>query len=141
MRRKRTSTFYFPYSCLEVWQAVTAGNQDQGFSYRPIPDEEFEESRIQALKNGKVLARVTDMTEAVSCAYTLYAQKFTVDWRAEFSTVGNDECRMTMTECYEFPPHSIGQYILAILFLRQRQQHKAFREEIERRLRKQYCGG
>lgn len=113
---------------------MTAGNQDQGFAYRPVPDEEFEVSRAQALRDGKVMARVTDMTEGVSCAYTLYAQKFTVNWRAEFSSVGNDECRMTMTECYDFPPHALGQYILSLLFVRQRQQHKAFREEIDRRL-------
>ena len=134
MLRKRTSTFYFPYTCMEVWEAVTTGSQNQGFSYAPMTDEEYEAMRAESLKNGKVLAHVTDMTPGVSCAYVLRAEKFTVHWSAAFTTVGDDECRMVMTEVYDFPSHALGQYILSLLFVRQRQQHKAFRAEIEKRL-------
>ena len=97
-------------------------------------DEEFEQARKTALNKGEVLAKVTDMTPGVSCAYTLFAPKFTVYWNAQFSTVGGDECKMVMEEVYDFPNHAFVQYLLSLLFVRQHQQHKAFRQEIERRL-------
>ena len=136
MLRKKTSTFYFPNTCTEVWEAVTQSQESQGFSYQPMSDEAFERARTKALGKGQVLAKVTDMTPGVSCAYKLYAPKFTVHWDACFSVVGGNECKMVMTEIYDFPPHAIGQYLLSLLFVRQRQQHKAFRQEIERRLSK-----
>ena len=134
MERKKTSIFYFPNSCMEVWQAVTAGVKSEGFTFSPMSDEEYEAARQMSLKNGKVLAHVTDMTPGVRCAYTLNAGKFDVYWSADFSTVGDGECRMAMTERYAFHPGAGIQYLLSLLFLRQGQQHKDFRTEIETRL-------
>lgn len=137
MLRKKTSTFYFQNTCTEVWEAVTKGTENQGFAYRPMSDEEFEQARKTALNKGEVLAKVTDMTPGVSCAYTLFAPKFTVYWNAQFSAVGGDECKMVMEEVYDFPSHAFVQYLLSLMFVRQRQQHKAFRQEIERRLERE----
>ncbi len=136
MIKKRTSTHYFQQDCQAVWDAVTTSKGGAGgFSYSPLSDEEFAEARRKALEKGTVLARVTDMTPGKSCAYELYAPKFDVHWSASFSEVDGGECRMVMTEVYEFHPGAVGQYILALLFLHQRTQHKDFFAEIERRLK------
>lgn len=135
MIRKRISTFYFDRPCTEVWEAVVSGKGCEGFTYSPISDDEYMESRSRAVAEGKVYARVTDMSPGKSCAYELNAPKFDVYWSSLFSTVGDNECKMVMTEEYVFHPDAIMQYILALLFLRQGRQHRAFREAIESRLK------
>ena len=134
MTRKKTSTFYFEKSCMEVWKAVTSANGSEGFTFSPMPDEDYEAARQKPLRNGQMLAHVTDMTPGVSCAYDLNAEKFDVHWSAQFSPVGDGECRMVMTEEYVFHPGAFGQYLLSLLFLRQGRQHKDFRAEIDKRL-------
>lgn len=135
MTRKKTSTFYFQRSCTDVWNAVTSGQGAAGFTYAPISDEEYDEAERKAVQSGKTLARVTDMTPGKSCAYELKTAKFVVRWRARFETVGDNECRMVMTEIYDFYPGAAGQYLLSLLFLHQTRQHRDFRAEIERRLK------
>ena len=134
MLRKLTSTFYFQNTCTEVWNAVTNSRQNPGFTYKPLSDAEFDLAQA-GLNGDQVLAKVTDMTPSVSCAYQLHTPKFTVHWNARFSLAGDNECKMVMTEIYDFPNHAIGQYLLSLLFVHQRQQHKAFYHEIEQRLK------
>lgn len=135
MIREKTSTFYFQKSCMDVWRAATSGTGAQGFTYAPMTVEEYASALHEPLKDGKILARVTDMAPGERCAYVLHAEKFNVHWSASFSPVGGSECRMVMTEVYEFHPNARGQYLLSLLFLRQGRQHKAFQLEIEARLR------
>lgn len=139
MKKSRTSTFYFPVSCLKVYETVTSGKGAAGFTFQPMPGEEYEAAR-NALKKGQVLARVTHMEEGSSCGYEMDSAKFHLVWRAEFSPVGNGECRMVMTETYYFHSNAVGTYLLALLFLRQKSQHKAFREEILHRLEQRFDG-
>lgn len=134
MRRKKTSVFYFTENCTKVWEAVTSKNENNGFTFSPMSDEEYERKKQEALSDGKALAQVTDLTPGVSCAYELHAEKFDVFWSARFETVGDGECRMVMTETYQFHRDAVPAFLLSLLFLRQRRQHRDFRDTIGQRL-------
>ena len=133
MVRQKTSTFYFRHSCMEVWQAVTAG-EEGGFSFDPISDADYAAALNAPDRQGKTLARVTDLTPGVSCAYELNTATFDLCWSAVFTPVEESECRMDMTEIYRFHPGARLPYLLSLLFLRMGRQHKAFRAQLDARL-------
>ena len=123
----KTSSFLFNAAPLVVWNAVTSGSESSSVSFERYSDEEFEARRTQALQKGEVIARVTDMTAGKSCAYTLSSKDFDLDWSATFEERDKGRTRMVLTEVYDF--RSVGQYLLARIFLNQgRRQREYFRE-------------
>ena len=133
MKISRTSTYYFKYSCQEVYDTVTTNYRQKNITYMPINTNH---PRDIVSKTGQIIARVTNMSPAVSCAFELYAPKFDVSWLASFSDVKN-ECQMIMTETYIFHKDAKIQYLLALLFLKQKRQHKAYFYTINNQLRLQ----
>lgn len=131
MQISRTSKYYFKYSCQEVYEIVTAESQQKNVTYAPVNTDN---PREMVTQTGQMVAQVTDMTPAISCAYELFAPKFDVSWQASFSEVQN-ECQMIMTETYKFHKGAVIQYFLALLFLKQKQQHKAYFDTIDSQLR------
>lgn len=134
MKKSRTSKYYFKYSCMEVYEAVTSEENTQGFSYEPMSDEAYENTRSSEVQDGQLIAHVTDRTPGRSCGYEMRSGKFTLHWSATFTEV-QGECQMTMTETYEFQKGAVLQYLLAVLFIHQKQQHREFFRTIENRLK------
>ena len=133
MKKSRTSKFYFRFSCMDVYNAVVADPQNNEASYIPIDDKEYEKQKAN-MEKGQMIARVTDRTPGKSCAYELHAPNYDVFWSASFEEV-QGECRMIMTETYVFPKEKFFQYILALLFLKQKEQHKEYFRSVNDRLK------
>lgn len=119
---------------MQVYEAVTSDAQVEGFSYIPMEEEQYEQAQAAPVQDGQMLARVTDRTPGKSCAYEMRARKFTLYWSAEFREV-QGECQMTMTETYEFAKDAVIPYLLSVLFIRQKQQHKEYFRTIHDRLK------
>ena len=119
---------------MDVYEAVTSAANPEGFAYEPMADEVYENTSSSQVQNGQLIAHITDRTPGKSCGYEMRSQKFTLHWSATFKEV-QGECQMTMTETYEFQKGAVLQYILAALFIHQKQQHKEFFQTIEERLK------
>ena len=134
MKKKRTSSYEYAFTPLEVWKAVTNGVAEPEERAKEISEEEYLRSKEVTLNQGQYMARVTDLTPGKSCAYDLEAKNFTVHWNAIFKETDNHGCLLTVTEVYEFPKRAWFAGLMAKLFLKQDLQHQTYFQEIKKKL-------